>query len=150
MNFMEAVKALNEKLKIRNRKLLFSLFIEEGELYHEQGGRKTLLANHNFVSFLKENEDVWEIVEEKQTFGMGIEPEVKTLSDKRYVKHFDEMEKSINGGWLHTKDVKQAIKEFIESAKINVGVNNVQQVDIGMFNNRLEQIAKEKFGDKLI
>ena len=138
MNFMEAVKALNEKLKIRNRKLLFSLFIEEGELYHEQGGRKTLLANHNFVSFLKENEDVWEIVEEKQTFGMGIEPEVKTLSDKRYVKHFDEMEKSINGGWLHTKDVKQAINEFMLCLECPLSVEN------------LKQKAKEIFGDKLI
>jgi len=149
MNFMEAVKALNEKLKIRNRKLLFSLFIEEGELYHEQGGRKTLLANHNFVSFLKENEDVWEIVEEKQTFGMGIEPEVKTLSDKIEIFNVGLCnDDSLNK--LKVIDVKQAIKEFIESAKINVGVNNVQQVDIGMFNNRLEQIAKEKFGDKLI
>jgi len=136
MNFLEAVKAMKEGKKVRRggwNKDNY-LYLETGEIIKDDSGYLKLPENFEATD--------WEIVEEK-----------KTLSDKIFeVKNQWDCIKDLSAydskDYLPLKDVKEAIKEFIdwlfEVEKENVG-KSVEEAE-----ETVRDKAKEIFGERLI
>jgi len=126
MNFMEAVKEIKEGKKVRRECWEFEQYYTKNnseELVNECGNKPIRLLDNIEATD-------WEIVEE-------IEEKKQSLSDKE-VPYCHSCRRNA----IETKDIKEAIKEFIDWIYV--------EVDSSTPNKEVEKKAKELFGKRLI
>lgn len=125
MNFMEAVKAMKEGNKVKIKEWgKHAFFCYKGcFIYDEEDKVPTMMCNWI------ESTD-WEIVEEKKTLSDLIVPKEHDTNNYDVPEH------------LKPEDVKEAIKEFIDTfTKLEVG---------HLHEGVMFAKAKEIFGEKLV
>ena len=125
MNFMEAVEAMKEGKKVRRSYWYEGAYIYSNKGYIYNEGQEVAEANSWDVCSFQAVD--WEVVEEK-----------KPLSDKK-------TNVSMESDWQYQeKDVKQALKEFIDWISENaILLGNMSQLE---FENQQKRI----FGKELI
>ena len=129
MNFLEAVKAMKEGIKV-SAKGKDAIYHIDGCYIKDQDDNDFVVSNHHVIL------SDWEIVEEK-----------KTLSDKLENVHLSTGELVITEA-----NVKEALKEFLDEVKsktFQMG-DSEEAPAWHRIHVLLMEIAKYKFGDKLV